>query len=44
VFSPGIWLIGFKMNRSSSDVQILQMIRMAWGRRGSWAVDFHPEV
>jgi len=25
VFSPGIWLIGSRMNRSGSDVQILQM-------------------
>ncbi len=25
VFSPGIWWIGFRMNRSGSDVQILQM-------------------
>ena len=25
VFSPGIWWIGFKMNLSGSDVQILQM-------------------
>jgi toxin FitB len=25
VFSPGIWWIGWRMNRSSSDVQILQM-------------------
>jgi hypothetical protein len=25
VFSPGIWWIGFKMNRSGSEVQILQM-------------------
>ena len=25
LFSPGIWWIGFKMNRSGSEVQILQM-------------------
>lgn len=25
VFSPGIWWIGFRMNRSGSDVQVLQM-------------------
>jgi hypothetical protein len=25
VFSSGIWWIGFKMNRSGSDVQVLQM-------------------
>jgi hypothetical protein len=25
VFSPGIWWIGSRMNRSGSDVQILQM-------------------
>lgn len=25
VFSPGIWWIGFRMNRSGPDVQILQM-------------------
>ena len=25
VFSPGIWWIGFKMHRSGSEVQILQM-------------------
>jgi hypothetical protein len=25
LFSPGFWWIGFKMNRSGSEVQILQM-------------------
>jgi hypothetical protein len=25
VFSPGIWWIGFRVNLSGSDVQILQM-------------------
>ena len=25
VFSPDIWWIGFKMNRSGSEIQILQM-------------------
>jgi hypothetical protein len=25
VFSPGIWWIGLRMNRSGSEVQILQM-------------------
>lgn len=25
LFSPGIWWIGFRMNLSGSDVQILQM-------------------